>query len=99
MGIIDTIPHLSRAPAHAPWPRVIVDEVTWTAVARGLAAGRSTLVSLWAEQNAVHMALFENNTAEGAVVSYECRDRRFPSVGAVHPPAIRLERAIRDLYG
>ena len=25
--------------------------------------------------------------------------RRFPSVGALHPPAIRLERAIRDLFG
>src|SRR5947209_9756684 len=99
MGIIDTIPHLSRAPAHVPWPRVIVDEVTWTAVARDLSASRWTLISLWAEQNAVHMALFEHNTGEGAVVSYECRDRRFPSVGAVHPPAIRLERAIRDLYG
>ena len=84
---------------HAPWPRVLVDEVAWSAVARDLAAGRWTMVSLWAEQNAVHMALFEDNTGGGAVVSYECRDQRFPSVGAVHPPAIRLERAIRDLYG
>jgi Ni,Fe-hydrogenase III large subunit len=99
MGIIETIPHLSRAAAHAPWPRVIVDEVGWTAVARDLAAGRWTLVSVWAEQNTVHLALFEDNTGEGAVLSYECRDGRFPSVGAVHPPAIRLERAIRDLYG
>ena len=33
------------------------------------------------------------------VVSLACPDRRFPSVGALHPPAIRLERAIRDLYG
>src|SRR3954469_6183704 len=99
MGILETIPHLSKAAAHAPWPRAIVDEVGWTAVARDLATGQWTLVSVWAEQNAVHMALFEGNTGEGVVVSYECRDRRFPSVGAVHPPAIRLERAIRDLYG
>src|SRR5437763_1493782 len=69
------------------------------AIAGALAAGRWTLVSVWAEQNTVHLALFEDNTGEGAVLSYECRDRRFPSVGAVHPPAIRLERAIRDLYG
>ena len=27
------------------------------------------------------------------------RTRRFPSVGALHPPAIRLERAIHSLYG
>ena len=25
--------------------------------------------------------------------------RQFPSVGAIHPPAIRLERTIRDLFG
>src|SRR4051794_17773494 len=99
MGIIETIPHLRRAAAHAPWPRVIVDEVQWTAVARDLAAGRWTLVSLWAEQGAIHMALFEERTGEGAVITHECRRERFPSVGAVHPPAIRFERAIRDLYG
>jgi Ni,Fe-hydrogenase III large subunit len=33
------------------------------------------------------------------VVSIECPDGRFPSVGALHPPAIRLERAIRSLFG
>src|SRR5947209_14806360 len=99
MSLLDTIPHLSKAAAHAPWPRALVDEAGWSRIARDLAAGRWTLVSLWAEQNAVHMALFDDSVGEGAVVSYECRDRRFPSVGAVHPPAIRIERAIRDLYG
>src|SRR5262249_43174720 len=34
-----------------------------------------------------------------AVVTIECPSGRFPSVGALHPPAIRLERAMRDLYG
>ena len=34
-----------------------------------------------------------------AVVSLECPDETFPSVGALHPPAIRLERAIHSLYG
>ena len=99
MALIDTIPHLSKAPAHAPWPRVILDEAAWSGVARDLAAGRFTLVSLWAEQGAVHMALFDEKTGEGAVVTHACRHERFPSVGAVHSPAIRLERAIRDLYG
>ena len=36
---------------------------------------------------------------EIVVVTIECRDGKFPSVGQVHPPAIRLERAIQDLYG
>src|SRR6266550_3701643 len=99
MSLIDTIPHVSKAGAHAPWPRAIVDEAAWSAVARDLAAGRWTLVSLWAEQRAVHLALFDEQAGAGAVVTRECNHRRFPSVGAVHPPAIRLERAIRDLYG
>jgi Ni,Fe-hydrogenase III large subunit len=34
-----------------------------------------------------------------AVVSLDCPDGRFPSVGALHPPAIRCERAIRSLFG
>ena len=33
------------------------------------------------------------------MLTFECPDGKFPSVGALHPPAIRLERAIRDLYG
>src|SRR5947208_11537122 len=99
MNPIDAIPHTNKAETHRPWPRVIVDEVAWSGVARDLAAGRWTLVSLWAEQGAVHMAVFDETTSEGAVVSCACRHERFPSVGAHHPPAIRLERAIRDLYG
>ncbi|MGB9369012.1 MAG: hydrogenase expression protein HypE [Xanthobacteraceae bacterium] len=99
MSLIDTIPHLRKTDAHRPWPRVIVDEAAWSGVARDLAAGRWTLLTLWAEQGVVHMGLFDEKTGDGAVVSYECHHERFPSVGAVHPPAIRLERAIRDLYG
>src|SRR5207247_9460860 len=33
------------------------------------------------------------------VLSVECENRSFPSVGQAHPPAIRLERAIRDIWG
>ena len=99
MSLIDTIPHVSRAAVHQPWPRAVVDEAAWSGIARDLGAGRWTLVSLWAERSAVHMALFDDKRGDGAVVTYECRQKSFPSVGAVHPPAIRLERAIRDLYG
>jgi Ni,Fe-hydrogenase III large subunit len=98
-SLIDDIPHLSKFGAHRPWPRAIVDDAAWTGIARDLAAGRWTLVSLWAEQPAVHMALLDEKTGDIGVVTCECRLERFPSVGAVHPPAIRLERAIRDLYG
>src|SRR5437763_11004695 len=99
MSLIDAIPHLSKVAAHVPWPRALVDEAAWSAIARDFAAGRWTLVSLWAEQSVVHMALFDEKAGEGAVVTHECNRRRFPSIGAVHPAAIRFERAIRDLYG
>ncbi len=99
MSLTDAIPHLSKVSAHAPWPRAILDGAAWSDVARELSTGRWMLVSLWAEQGAVHMALFDEKAGEGAVISYECDLERFPSVGTVHPPAIRFERAIRDLYG
>lgn len=87
---------------HRPWPRVVVTAAVWRQVANELAAGRVTLLGLWGDAGApysVHMALVEPATNDIAVVTLECADRRFPSVGALHPPAIRLERAIASLYG
>ena len=37
--------------------------------------------------------------AEIAIVSLDCPDRSYPSVGRHHPPALRLERTINDLFG
>jgi Ni,Fe-hydrogenase III large subunit len=91
-----------RIEAHRPWPRVVVTADAWRAVAGELAAGRATLLGLWAEagaSGAVHMAVIGQDTSDIAVVSLECPERKFPSVGARHPPAIRLERAIQSLYG
>jgi Ni,Fe-hydrogenase III large subunit len=45
------------------------------------------------------MALMAENFDDIAVLSYTCKDAQYPSVAARHPPAIRLERAIRDLFG
>jgi Ni,Fe-hydrogenase III large subunit len=95
--LLDAIPHLRRT--DGPWPRALLDEAAWRGVARDLAAQRWTMASLWAERGAVHMALFDETTGEIGIVSHECGLERFPSVGAVHPPAIRFERAIRDIYG
>jgi Ni,Fe-hydrogenase III large subunit len=94
----DTIAQGRRVDAHRPCPRVIVTEEQWSAIAMELAAGPATLLGLWGEPAAVHMVLLLEPAAM-AVLTLECPNREFPSVGALHPPAIRLERAIHDLYG
>ena len=40
------------------------------------------------------MALSAAGRADLELLSYSCVDGGFPSVGAAHPPAIRLERAL-----
>jgi Ni,Fe-hydrogenase III large subunit len=98
MALIDKIDG-SKVDAHRPWPRVMVNEAGWRAVAAELSAGRLTLLGLWGEPRAVHMAVLGEETAEIAVATIECPQGSFPSVGALHAPAIRLERALRELYG
>ncbi len=88
-----------RVAAHRPWPRVEVDADVWRQAVLGIAAGEATLLGLWSDGEAVHMGLIAEPATELLVVSLPCPARRFPSVGATHPPALRLERTIRDLYG
>ena len=45
------------------------------------------------------MALLDGNARDIGVVSLKCPDGRYPSVGLLHPPALRLERAAADLFG
>ncbi len=85
--------------AHRPWPRVRLLSEGWQAAVARLADGSLALLSLWGEVGRVHMAVLATDAWDIAVLSLDCPDGRFPSVGAVHPPAIRLERAIRDLFG
>jgi Ni,Fe-hydrogenase III large subunit len=89
----------SRVDAQRPRPRVLVDAAAWRLAADELRAGRLTLLGLWGDRGAVHMALLDEGAGDVAVLSLACPEGRFPSVGATHPPAIRLERAIRDLFG
>ena len=84
---------------HLPWPRVVVDAADWNVAADELVQGECNLLGLWGEPAAVHMAISDRAGTEVAVLSLDCPDRAFPSVGMRHPPALRLERAIKDLYG
>jgi len=96
--IIDQIAG-ERVSGHRPWPRLIVGADEWRHASEALKAGTWTLLSLWGEPRAVHMAVLDETITDIAVLTFECRDGTFPSVGALHPPAIRLERAIHDLFG
>ena len=89
----------SRVPGHRPWPRVVVNETGWRSATDQMSAGHWTLLGLWGDTGAAHMAVLDERAGEIVVVTLECQQGKFPSVGALHPPAIRLERAIRDLYG
>ena len=82
-----------------PWPRAVVGAHLWRFVANELAQGRLSLLGLWGEPSTVHMAIMDEATAEVATVSLDCPDRHYPSVGKHHPPALRLERTINDLFG
>jgi Ni,Fe-hydrogenase III large subunit len=93
----DVIRESGVVTAHGPWPRAVVSRDAWRRAASLLAAGQWTLLGLWAEPDRVHMALTDED--EFGVLSVACEDNRFPSVGQSHPPAIRLERTIRDFWG
>ncbi len=84
---------------HRPWPRTVVAEDGWRAATDRLEAGDLSLLGLWGEPRLVHMALLDSKTGEIGVISLECPAGQFPSVGLRHPPALRLERTVGDLFG
>jgi Ni,Fe-hydrogenase III large subunit len=83
---------------HAPWRRFDVDAQIWTAIAKSLGNGEADLLGFWGDARAVHIALREP-PSDPCVISFAVTEGSFPSVGRFHPPAIRLERAVCDLYG
>lgn len=93
----------SAVESHRPWPRAVVSRDAWQRAAGMLARGELDLAGLWGDRDAVHMALLSRPTetagAAIAVITLPCPDGSFPSVGALHAPAIRLERTITDLHG
>jgi Ni,Fe-hydrogenase III large subunit len=99
MGLLEHIPHEKTAKQHRPWPRAVANDEGWRHAIDHLGAGRCSLLGLWGDTDDVHMALLGEDFSDIAVLSYACKDGQYPSVAARHPPAIRLERAIRDLFG
>ena len=85
--------------AHRPWPRAVVGRDAWGVAVQHLVDAGATMLGLWGDKDAVHLALLEEPSGEIGVVTLECADGKFPSVAARHPAANRLERAIASLYG
>lgn len=85
--------------AHRAAPRAVVPAEGWTLAGEALAAGALTLAGLWGDRGAVHAALLDEAAGALAVVSLDCPAGSFPSLARTHPPAIRPERTIRDLFG
>ena len=98
-SLIDLMLEGRKIRQHSPWPRIVVDAHLWKFAAGELAQGGWSLLGLWGEPTTVHMAVIDRDTAEVAVISLDCPSRVYPSVSQHHPPAIRLERTINDLFG
>src|SRR6478672_3443962 len=88
-----------KTESHRPFPRAVVGADGWQLALRELVEATATLLGLWGDRDAVHLALLEELSGAIAVFTLPCPDGKFPSVGAHHPAAIRLERTIFDLYG
>jgi Ni,Fe-hydrogenase III large subunit len=70
----------------------------WLEAIDRLAEGSLTLLSLWADPPDVKMATLDAASGDITIITYVTRHNQYPTVGVKHPPAIRLERAIRDLH-
>jgi Ni,Fe-hydrogenase III large subunit len=81
-----------------PWPRYEVDHATFGEIGCIVGEGERELFGLWADAGMAHMALRRIGELP-CVVSTATIRNGFPSIGRWHTPAIRLERAIHDLYG
>jgi len=98
-GLADLIAGLRETGTQRPWPRFAADAAHWETLGAGLGAGELTLLGLWGDSACVHAAMRDGAGQGIAVLTLPCPDGAFPSLGRHHPPALRLERAIQDLFG
>lgn len=97
LSLLERLSTGKAAPEHRPWPRFEVTKKTWEELAAGL-GDHIDMMGLWADKTHIHMALFEPSSGAFAVASLAVEDNKYPSISRRHPPAMRLERTIRDLF-
>ena len=103
-GSKDTTAHVVSASAPAGtigehWHRYTVDRVVWKSMGDDLADGRYVLLGLWGERDCVHMAVLDPVAGKAAIATLPVPDGLYPSIARRHLPALRMERAIDDLFG
>ncbi|WP_207478446.1 hydrogenase large subunit [Arenibaculum pallidiluteum] len=98
--MLDFIASLGPAvPGHHPVPRHRLDREAWIALVLRLGEEPGwTLLGEWAEQDRVHCCLCDE-AGHVVVATLDCPEGRFPSLSLARPGAVRLERAIQDLFG
>src|ERR1700733_5130265 len=85
-------------PSHRPVPRHLLEPEAWTALIGALGSTDWELFGLWADGDVLHVALRDPGPGTFAVLTRDCPDKSYPSLGHVRPGAIRLERAVADLH-
>ena len=81
------------------WARAVVSDKGWTEAISRLAAGQWAMLGLWGEPELAHLAVADESSGGFGILSLNCPDGHYPSVSLHHPPALRLERAAKDLFG
>ena len=91
----------SAGRAHRPWPRALLGERLAGGGAPRCSPANAALLGLWGErERRAHGRDRDARRRDCARrSSFACEGEPLPSVGRSHPPAIRLERAMRDLVG
>jgi Ni,Fe-hydrogenase III large subunit len=79
--------------------RKTVDPAAWRERAAALGHGAGELMALFGDEGEVRMVIRDTKSGSLELLTVAVADGRYPSVGAHHTPAIRLERTIRDLFG
>ncbi len=81
-----------------PWPRFRLSREQWLDLLTHLAIADWALLGFWAEPGEVHAAFCDAAGDMVATASLACAEGGFPSLAALRPGALRLERAVQDLF-
>ncbi|HXZ01753.1 MAG TPA: hydrogenase expression protein HypE [Stellaceae bacterium] len=96
----ELIDFLARGEARPqrPWPRFRLSRAQWLDLLTHLTIADWALLGLWAEPGEVHAAFCDASGTAMAVASLACPEGDFPSLATLRPGALRLERAVQDLF-